>query len=247
VENKEANVLISPAVFDPNHPKAEGRTKRGLQNMVAMRHLWMDFEKGDMPPEKIAELFPLTRIAVFNTYSHTSENPRFRVVIPFDKPISAEDYIALYDNIIAKIVDAGYSVGKSKGGKQSGLDLSKKSPTSLFYLPCQAKEASDSFFYDDDKRKILDPMTWVRNSVVQFLKVDDARGNSRQTPPKEVDRAAVEEATRIWRESPKYPGQGNDRFFNYAISLRSAGNGGKKPEADGGGEKARTPCAESRH
>jgi hypothetical protein len=77
VESKETNVLIPPAIFDPCHPKAEGKTKRGLLNIVAMRHLWMDFEKGDMPPEKMAELFPLTRIAVFNTYNHTSENRDF--------------------------------------------------------------------------------------------------------------------------------------------------------------------------
>jgi hypothetical protein len=56
---------------------------------------------------------------------------------------------------IAKIVDAGYSVGKSRGGKRSGRDVSKKSPSSLFYLPCQANEASDSFFqdYNDDNAK----------------------------------------------------------------------------------------------
>ena len=145
VESKEAHFLISAAFFDPNHPKAEGKTKRGVQNIVAMRHLWMDFENGDLQREEIAELFPHIRLAVFNTYSHTSENPRFRVVIPFDKPISAEDYVALYDNIIAKIVDAGYSVGKSRGGKRSGLDVSKKSPTSLFYLPSQAKNPAESF------------------------------------------------------------------------------------------------------
>jgi len=27
----------------------------------------------------------------------------------------------------------------------------------------------------------------------------------------------------LWRQSRKYPGEGNDRFFNYAVSLRSAG------------------------
>ena len=129
----------------------------------------------------------------------------------------------MYDNIIAKIVDAGYSVGKSRGGKRSGLDVSKKTPTSLFYLPCQAKSPADSFFedYKDEKRKILDPMTWVRNSVVQFPQVDDAQKHIQQ--PKEVDQAAVEKTTMIWRESPKYPGEGNARFFNFAVSLRSAG------------------------
>jgi hypothetical protein len=224
VESKDANALISPATFDPNHPKAEGKTKRGLHNIVAMRHLWMDCEDGDLPPEKIAELFPLTRIAVFNTYSHTSENPRFRVVIPFDKPISAEDYIALYDNIVAKIVDAGYGVGKSRGGNRSGLDVSKKSPTSLFYLACQAANPSDSFFqdYDDGKRKILEPMTWIDNTVIHFREAN-AQKHVQWTAPREIDQAAVEKATMIWRESPKYPREGDTRFFNYAISLRSAG------------------------
>ena len=224
VEYKEGSALISPAIFDPNHPEAEGKTKRGLQNIVAMRHLWIDFEKGDLLPEEIAKLFPHVRLAVFNTHSHTSENPQFRVVIPFDNPISPEDYVALYDNLIAKIVDAGYSVGKSRGDRRSGLDVSKKSPASLFYLPSQAKNPGESFFHDynDDKRQILDPMAWVMNSVVQFPKVDGRR-NALQTPPKKVDQAAVERATNIWRESPKYPGEGNDRFFNYAISLRSAG------------------------
>ncbi len=35
--------------------------------------------------------------------------------------------------------------------------------------------------------------------------------------------AAVEKATQLWRESVKYREEGNDRFFNYALSLRSAG------------------------
>jgi hypothetical protein len=134
-----------------------------------------------------------------------------------------DDYIALYNNIIAKIMDAGYNVGKSRGGKRSGLDVSKKTPTSLFYLPCQAKNSSDSFFYDDGHRKSRGPMTWVGNSVVLFPQVDDAQKHVQQTPPKEVDQAAVERVTATWRGSPKYPGEGNSRFFNYAITLRSAG------------------------
>ena len=223
VESKEGNLLISPAIFDPNHPKAEGSTQRGLKNIVAMRHVWMDFEKGDLTPEVMAELFPHVRLIVFNTYNHTSENSRFRVVIPFDEPISADDYGTLYDNLIAKIEDAGYSIGTANGGsRRSGLDVSKKSPTSLFYLPCQAKEPSDSFFadYNDDKRKILHPMTWVSNTVVHFPEVD-----TKGQPPlwREVDETAVAKATRMWRESRHYPGQGNDRLFQYAVAMRSAG------------------------
>jgi hypothetical protein len=223
VASRDAKLLISSAIFDPNHPQAEGKTKPGLQNIVAVRHLWMDFENGDLRPEEIAKLFPLIRLVVFNTYNHSKEAPRFRVVIPFDYPISPDNYIA-YDNVIAKFVDAGYSVGKSRGGKRSGLDVSKKSPASLFYLPSQPKNPAESFFkdYNDDNRRILDPMKWIENSVVQFPKLDDARRNTLQTSPKTIDQAAVEKATTTWRESPKYPGEGNDRFFRYALALRSA-------------------------
>jgi hypothetical protein len=161
---------------------------------------------------------------VFNTYNYAKASPRFRVVIPFDKAISTADYIVLYDNVIAKIVESGYGVGKSKSSKRSGLDTSKKSPTSLFYLPCQAINPSDSFFWDykDNGRKTLDPTKWTTNTVVHFPRVDARR----ETPPpltREVDQSAIDEATRAWRESPQHPGEGNARFFNYALSLRSAG------------------------
>ena len=224
VESKEASLLISPAIFDPNHPEAEGFTQRGLKNIVAMRHLWMDFEKGDITPEVMAELFPHVRLIVFNTYKHTKLAPRFRVVIPFDELILPEDYTVLYDNVIAKIEDAGYSVGKAQDGMRSGLDVSKKSATSLFYLPCQAKDPSQSFFkdYNDDRRKILYPMRWIENTVVQFP-ATETKGKAQPRQARQVDQAAVAEATRVWRQNKQHPGEGNTRFFEYAVSLRTAG------------------------
>jgi hypothetical protein len=92
----------------------------------------MDFEKGDLKPDELANLFPRIRLVVFNTYNHTRENPRFRVVIPFDQAISAADYAVLYDNIIEKIKDAGYSVGGYKGHRRSGLDRARKPQTVYF-------------------------------------------------------------------------------------------------------------------
>jgi hypothetical protein len=223
IGSKEANLLISPAVFDPNL-KTEDNTMRGVNNIVTMRHLWMDFENGDLRPEEIAELFPSIRLAVFNTYNHTNEAPRFRVVIPFDELISPADYAVLYDNIIAKIVDAGYSVGQFNSGRRSGLDCTKKNPTSLFYLPCQAKDASQSFFtdYSDHKREILDPLKWIKNTVLHFPTKAPTQ-KLREPQSRNVNQAAIEEATRVWRQSCDHPGEGNVRFFNYALSLRSAG------------------------
>ena len=147
VESKEGNLLISPAIFDPNHPDAEANTKRGLKNIVAMRHVWMDFEDGDLRPERIAELFPLSRLVVFNTYNHTKENPRFRVVVPFEKPISPEDYIVLYNNVIAKIVDAGYSVGKSRGDRPIWTGRFEEIPNELVLPSLPGERAVTQFFH----------------------------------------------------------------------------------------------------
>ena len=58
VKNKEANFSMSPAIFDPNHPNREGNQRRGLKNVQYLRHIWFDFENGDLKPEEIAELFP---------------------------------------------------------------------------------------------------------------------------------------------------------------------------------------------
>jgi len=51
---------------------------------------------------------------------------------------------------------------------RSGLDWSKRLPTSLFYLPCQAEDRKQSFFmdYDDASRKPLDPVPWVENGPI---------------------------------------------------------------------------------
>jgi hypothetical protein len=119
------------------------------------------------------------------------------------------------------------SVGQGTTGlPPSGLDCGKMCPISLFYLPCQAKDRSQSFFkdYKQETRKIIDPFKWLRNSVIPFPTPSTSMGHGpRQPRPKELNKAAVEEARSIWRESKSHPGEGNDRFWNFALALRSAG------------------------
>jgi hypothetical protein len=109
---------------------------------------------------------------------------RFRVVIPFDEAISRDDYSLLYENIIAKIRDEGYSV------------CYQENSPSLFYLPCQAQDPTQSFFndYNDDKRQILDPYKWIENSIVLFPKKLHLH-RPQQPQPRTIDQAKVEEAT----------------------------------------------------
>jgi hypothetical protein len=110
---------------------------------------------------------------------------------------------------------------RNSGIRQSGLDRSKRTPTSLFYLPCPAQQPDQSFFvdYNDENRAILDAEPWLRNTVIPF----------RQPPPEvhavptKRNQARVEEATENWRQSSAHEHVGNGRFFQYAVQLRAAG------------------------
>jgi hypothetical protein len=59
LETKEENILISPAIFDPN--KCQG-FMRAEGNIVFIRGIWLDFEVGDLKPDEFPDLFPDTRM-----------------------------------------------------------------------------------------------------------------------------------------------------------------------------------------
>ena len=149
------------------------------------------------------------------------------------EPLTSEAYEAVWDNVAAKLRHAGYAVGNkdqqtSNNSRPSGLDVSKRTPAGFFYAPCQAKNPTDSFFwsYIEAPRQLLDPVPWIENSVVPFRAPFIPRDRSydgRQVYQQKVNLAAVEEATKQWKQSREHPGTGNDGFFSLALSLRSAG------------------------
>src|SRR5262249_27449557 len=63
--SKENNILISPAIFDPDRAKG---TNRGIGNIVYLQHLWLDFENGDLRPKEFAAVFPQIKMLITNTY-----------------------------------------------------------------------------------------------------------------------------------------------------------------------------------
>jgi len=107
------------------------------------------------------------------------------------------------------------------------MDTSKRSPASLFYLPCQAKVPTDSFFHDfynDETRTMLDPKKWIENSVIPFPKHQVVR-DAKLLLPATIDQAKVDQATAEWRQSINHRGEGDARFWTYALALRWAGMG----------------------
>ena len=109
-----------------------------------------------------------------NTSRHTAARLRYRAIISTTDQLTPEIYLLLYEQIARKLEDAGYAAPrrKPKAGRtsnaakrQSGLDRLKRTPTSLFYLPSQAADPSQSFFrdYNDASRVPLDPIPWISN------------------------------------------------------------------------------------
>jgi hypothetical protein len=228
-DSKDGYALISPSVFDPGKVKD---TKRGLDNIVYTRHLWLDFEDGDLTPEELAALFPNVRLVVMNSFHHRSDKPRFRAVFLTDRPLTKEAYELLFDNVARKIEEAEYCVNRKKktgkrtstGIRQAGLDWSKRTPASLFYLPSQAADPSQSFFIDFNgpERQILNPLPWIEHSLVPVVPPHDLP-TLWESDGTEINEALVQEATNVWRQSTLFPGEGNARFWQFALALGRAG------------------------
>jgi hypothetical protein len=154
--------------------------------------------------------------------------PRYRVIIPTTQQLTPETYLLLYEQIARKLEDAGYAVLRRKptagyaAKRQSGLDWSKRLPTSLFYLPSQAADPSQSFFcdYSDASRVPLDPIPWISNGPMPLQPELDTYSQFGDDD-REIDQARVQAAITNWRSSPR--GHGNDNFFQFALELRKAG------------------------
>jgi hypothetical protein len=224
--SKDAVKLFSPAIFDPNRAaiSTSGKsTRRGLGNIIYMQNLVLDFENGDLRPEQFPQLFPDLMMIVTNSYGHTSEKPRFRVIVLTSGRMTSDVYHRLFDGIVNKAQDAGYVTNPRAGStrRRSGLDFTKRTATSLFYLPCQAKVASQSFFdfHEGPSRKPLDPKTWAMN--MSLVVKDEPPSASIQPAVHQYDQARLAEAVAIWRHAA--PGQGHQQFWRFAVALKKLG------------------------
>ena len=225
---KEDIGAISPAIFDPNRPGAT--TIRGRDNIVYVRHLFLDFENGDLRPEQFAALFPHVRLIAMNTFNNRANKPRFRIVILTDRPLTPDAHELLFDNVVRKLEDAGYFVSKSPkripppGVLQSGLDYSKRTAASVFKMPSLAGPVEGSFFkdFDDTGREILNPLPWIENSLVP-PRMEPEIPELPAGVTERIDEALVHKAIEQWRQSKSFPGQGNDWFFALGLELRKAG------------------------
>ena len=162
-ESKETNGLISPAIFDPSLSE---ETSRGLANIRAIWGVWLDNDGGDLTHEEFVRLFPRLRMVIVNSYSSTREKPRWRVFIPTTIAMPIAAHRAIGEQIMRTVNRAGYWSKKQleandriKSRLCHGFDMGKLTPSSLFYLPCQAENPAHSFFIDHNARPGADRST----------------------------------------------------------------------------------------
>lgn len=226
ITRKEDATLISPAHFDPD---ASSKTSRGLENVAAVRGIWLDNDGGVLTHQVFAKLFPRLRMAIWNTFSSTPEQPRWRVFIPTSQAMSVRAHRLIVDEIIARLNHHGYwspkqlsdqSNRKNKG--EHGFDLSKLNAASLFYLPSQARHPDGSFFVDyaDEKRRPLEPCAWIKKACSRSPEPAPAM---QPVANGALSIGGVETAIQRWHDDAPYAGRGHDAFFRLGGDLRRAG------------------------
>jgi len=255
--SKEMNGLISPAIFDPS---LSDEKSRGLVNIRAIWGIWLDNDGGDLTHEEFARLFPRLRMVIVNSYSSTPKAPRWRVFIPTTVAMPIAAHRAIGEQIMRSVNRAGYWSKKQldandriKSRLCHGFDIGKLTPSSLFYLPCQAENSANSFFIDHNapSRLPLDPYQWaefaanhhrpspepvavVSSTVVPLeqrpMPMTDCPKLRRMRKLIAEEEAAKFDHVRAQRQAAaierwrgSLPGDGNRGFFQLGVDLCSAG------------------------
>jgi hypothetical protein len=80
-------------------------------------------------------------------------------------------YREVVQQIVQTVEQEGYCSKKHPvpGQPRHGIDASKFTPCSLFYLPCQARRPEESFFHDhgQSRRRLLDVAHWIETSILR--------------------------------------------------------------------------------
>jgi hypothetical protein len=140
VSHKESAPLFSMNVYK------EGGS-RGNESIDFMSGAVLDFDGKHAHAKTLNEVLPCFESyawLAYTTFSHTPENPRFRIVLPFEKSVSPQ----LYREYIFPAIKA-YLQRMLKCDDLKELDNASEKPSQIFYVPC-AKDLSQAVFAKND-------------------------------------------------------------------------------------------------
>ena len=258
---KEDNTLVSGALFDESKC---GDTSKGLANIELVNGVWLDFDGGALMPDEFERMFRDVRWWMWNSFNNGKDSKtKFRVLFPTQSPMTAVMYHAVWDAIAARIRDFGYYVGTDiaydkavKSGRampnKSGLDASKRTANSFFYLPCRAGLGLKQTFWREnwaDGVPMLEPELWITYAPLEpqqyevkaaylnpatpllerarerLAREQQHRGDDADHADRDAARAAGQVAARdaaIAQWRSAPPGTGNAAFYRLAFRLKSA-------------------------
>ena len=161
-----------PVEFDPPY--------RDSDNFVARHALTLDFDHIQSDTwDRIVTLWDKLAFAMYTTFSHTEEKPRFRVVIPLSRPAGYDEFQA----ISRKVAE---SIGVELAARES------HKPAQMMYAPTRKSEGAHrqhlnkGVFLDVDS-VLAEYTDWT--DVTQWPKCESRDGvhlaREAQTPPDE--------------------------------------------------------------
>ncbi|MCG5238126.1 DEAD/DEAH box helicase family protein [Xanthobacter oligotrophicus] len=188
-----------------------------------------DNDGGDLTWKEFSELLCNTKMIISNTFSSTLAKPKWRVVIPLRRAVSVEEYGRLYEAILGEVRRCGYPLkGPSPSrpyDKVHGFDMRTSAITSIFYLPCQAKEEDGSFYEAlvGDDRGVMNPDQWLQR-VAPYVPSPPLAPSFTEGGDLAPDVAeAVKGAVAAFDRTGTLPGQGDAAIWALSTDLRKLG------------------------
>lgn len=241
--DKADNSLINFVRF-----KADSTTK-GKDDIEYVHGIQLDFDGGALAWIDASQLFSDIKHLTYNSFNNGKNGDvKFRIMIPFDAPVTCQHAELLWDVFKARIESDGYYVGndvnKSKG-RNSGLDISKRPANSFYYAPSKAGKKELSFFdtshWDGPLLDVAHALeNWLPKQSAEYHDVAPVSNagptlqgmlaalNKRSNYDDEAEAEKrrenkIEQAEREWQSSQTQAGQGHSASYKFAKQLMQAG------------------------
>ncbi|WP_438395248.1 hypothetical protein [Caballeronia sp. DA-9] len=241
---KKDNSLLNFVSF-----RSDSRTK-GKADIEYVTGIQLDFDSGMLLWQRASAIFSDIKHFTYNSFNNGKENTlRFRIVIPFDRPVTVEIAEALWDVLADRVRSDGWFVGRSPNkaeqARNSGLDVSKRPANSFYYAPCQSVFGKKWSFFDircwhQPVWSVLHAIENITVELPEYVEVEttvnrgtklkaliDAIKNRENAARVEADtensRAdrIIERAEARWQQCAD--GEGHDEWFVLACSYFRAG------------------------
>jgi len=243
--DKADNSLINFVRF-----KVNSATK-GKDDIEYVHGIQLDFDGGALPWIDASQLFNDFKHLTYNSFNNGKNgDAKYRIMIPFDTPVTGVQAEQLWDTFKARIESAGYYVGRDAGKSKlpnSGLDMSKRPANSFYYAPSKAGVRAKHWSFFDTScwdRPLFNAAialeNWVPKQPVEYYEIApvsnagpalqgmltalskrcDYDGEAEAQKRRAIK---IEKAEQEWRLSQQQAGHGHSGLFTFAWKLLKAG------------------------